>query len=449
MDTFDVGAKLLGLWRAENYRDCEILERRELEAGGFEYYVHFAQSDRRLDKWLPGTSLKQGSLPTAVVPASPSFSTRRSRRDKRKYGELPSTEDPEHNLDPTELALEKEHEEKTKVKNLDIIQIGEYEVQTWYYSPYPKEYRNLKKLFCCAFCLKYMKKLKVLHRHKLQCQLRHPPGTEIYRDGGLSVFEVDGAHQKIYCQCLCLLAKLFIDHKTLYYDVEPFLFYILCRYTQNEGYHIVGYFSKEKNSAESNNVACILTFPQYQRRGYGKFLIEFSYEISKLEGKVGSPEKPLSDLGRVSYRSYWTRELLKLLRDVDTSNIGINQLSLITCIKKEDIIYTLQHLGLVRYCKGQHVICVTPKLIEQHEKFLHKSRITLHAEKITWVPPDFSTSGKKKRGASDKKSSTTNKKRKASSTASTKKTKKTSAGKRKSKKKTGKKNSTGKGKNRR
>lgn len=47
----------------------------------------------------------------------------------------------------------------------------------------------------------------------------------------------------IYCQNLCLLAKLFLDHKTLYYDVEPFLFYVL---TQNDGKgcHLVGYFSK-------------------------------------------------------------------------------------------------------------------------------------------------------------------------------------------------------------
>lgn len=29
-------------------------------------------------------------------------------------------------------------------------------------------------------------------------------------------------------------------------------------------YHIVGYFSKEKNSAEGNNLACILTLPPYQ-----------------------------------------------------------------------------------------------------------------------------------------------------------------------------------------
>jgi hypothetical protein len=42
------------------------------------------------------------------------------------------------------------------------------------------------------------------------------------------MFEVDGKKSKVYCQNLCLLSKLFLDHKTLYYDVDPFLFYIMC-----------------------------------------------------------------------------------------------------------------------------------------------------------------------------------------------------------------------------
>lgn len=79
-----------------------------------------------------------------------------------------------------------------------------------------------------------------------KCDLLRPPANEIYRKDDLSVFEVDGNASKIYCQNLCLLAKLFLDHKTLYYDVEPFLFYVL---TLNDEYgsHLVGYFSKVNN----------------------------------------------------------------------------------------------------------------------------------------------------------------------------------------------------------
>lgn len=38
------------------------------------------------------------------------------------------------------------------------------------------------------------------------------------------MFEVDGSKQKVWCQNLCYLAKLFLDHKTLYYDVDVFFF---------------------------------------------------------------------------------------------------------------------------------------------------------------------------------------------------------------------------------
>ena len=38
-------------------------------------------------------------------------------------------------------------------------------------------------------------------------------------------------------------------------------------------------------------LACILTLPPYQRKGFGKFIIAFSYELSKVERKVGTPER--------------------------------------------------------------------------------------------------------------------------------------------------------------
>ena len=164
------------------------------------------------------------------------------------------------------------------------------------------------------------------------------------------------------------MSKLFLDHKTLYYDVDPFYFYIICA-VDDHGAHIVGYFSKEKQSSEGYNLACILTFPQYQKHGYGKFIISLSYELSKREGKTGSPEKPLSDLGKISYRSYWTHVLLNLLAKHDPNeNISIRDMSERTGIKTEDIISTLQYLDMIKCWKGQHVVYVKQDTIHDYLK---------------------------------------------------------------------------------
>jgi hypothetical protein len=44
----------------------------------------------------------------------------------------------------------------------------------------------------------------------------------------------------------------------------------------SKGCHLVGYFSKEKHCALKYNVSCIMTLPHNQRKGYGRFLIDFS-----------------------------------------------------------------------------------------------------------------------------------------------------------------------------
>lgn len=82
------------------------------------------------------------------------------------------------------------------------------------------------------------------------------------------------------------------------------------------GFRLVGYFSKEKRSMSDYNVSCILTLPIHQRKGYGNFLIDFSYLLSRKEEVVGSPEKPLSDLGLVAYRNYWRWRMLTYLVDL-------------------------------------------------------------------------------------------------------------------------------------
>lgn len=153
------------------------------------------------------------------------------------------------------------------------------------------------------------------------------------------------------------------------------------------------------------------------------------YELSKLEATVGSPEKPLSDLGKLSYRSYWSWVLLEILRDF-RGTLSIRDLrfefrslfkqkmpappneklvvtlkvflildvqilihnltcSEMTSITQNDIISTLQSLNMIKYWKGQHVICVTPKLVEEHIKSAQYKRpvLTVDSSCLRWEPP--------------------------------------------------------------
>uniref|UniRef100_A0A8B9HC28 Histone acetyltransferase n=1 Tax=Astyanax mexicanus TaxID=7994 RepID=A0A8B9HC28_ASTMX len=271
---------------------------------------------------------------------------------------------------------------------IKTIVFGRYELDTWYHSPYPEEYARLGRLYMCEFCLKYMKSQTILRRHMAKCVWKHPPGDEIYRKGVISVFEVDGKKNKIYCQNLCLLAKLFLDHKTLYYDVEPFLFYVMTE-ADNTGCHLVGYFSKEKNSFLNYNVSCILTMPQYMRQGYGKMLIDFSYLLSKVEEKVGSPERPLSDLGLISYRSYWKEVLLRYLYNFQGKEISIKEISQETAVNPVDIVSTLQSLQMLKYWKGKHLVLKRQDLIDdwRSKEIKRGSSKTIDPTALKWSPP--------------------------------------------------------------
>lgn len=404
----DVGEQYL-VRRGDNWLTAQVIQTRYNSSEGCrEYYVHYSGSDRRLDEWVPRSRIMADRFDVCErPPVSPSDERDRAaadrqarkitRNQKRKHDEINHVQKTYAEMDPATAALEKEHEAITKVKYIDRIQIGKYEIDTWYFSPYPDEYGKQPKLWICEYCLTYMRLEATYRQHCSRCPHRQPVGNEIYRKGTLAIFEVDGKDYKTYCQNLCLLAKLFLDHKTLYFDVEPFLFYLLCE-VDKKGAHIVGYFSKEKESPEGNNVACILTLPPYQRQGYGKLLIAFSYELSRLEQVVGSPEKPLSDLGKLSYRSYWSWVLLDYLRK-SRGTVSIKDLSQMTGISQTDIISTLQCMNMVKYWKGQHVICVTPKIVSEHLTSSHfkKPRLCVDPGALRWTPPKINAYSKSKK----------------------------------------------------
>ena len=326
--------------------------------------------------------------------------------------------------------------EISRVRNLSRVQMGAHEMEPWYFSPYPVEFTEEDMVYICEFCLSYFGSKRPFERHRTKCTLLHPPGNEIYRDDYCSFFEVDGRRQRTWCRNLCLLSKLFLDHKTLYYDVDPFLFY--CMTTRDEhGCHLVGYFSKEKESAEGYNVACILTLPQYQRKGFGKLLIAFSYELSKREGKLGSPEKPLSDLGLLGYRAFWQDTLVDMLME-GKGEVSVEELGAMSAMTTADVLHTLQNLNMLRYSvsfffflpsfllpsflslarrttrppppqsltnqfpphpqKGQHVIVLTNAIVEQKEKQREKEKLKgkrkIDPERLQWKPPVFTASSR-------------------------------------------------------
>jgi histone acetyltransferase MYST2 len=80
------------------------------------------------------------------------------------------------------------------------------------------------------------------------------------------------------------------------------------------------------------------------------------YLLTRVEGKIGSPEKPLSDLGLISYRSYWKDVLLQYLCDHHGPTLSIKDLSQGLAINSYDIVSTLQALGMMKYWKGKHII---------------------------------------------------------------------------------------------
>lgn len=375
------------MWRPADVLDRHIRgDTNDDSPWAYQYYVHFHNMNRRMDRWV---SVEQMDLTTLELQsermgdASWDNAHSGSREHEHKMGgKGPAVDDGHANQGQHS---QHHHEGAAKVRNVLQVELGKHVIDTWYFSPFPAEYTRLSsKLYICEFTLKFFTSKSQMQRHMRKVKYKHPPGDEIYRDGSVAMFEVDGRHHREYCQNLCYLAKLFLDHKSLYYDTDLFLFYVQCE-VDTRGYHVTGYFSKEKFSEEGYNLACILTLPPYQRKGYGKFLISFSYELSKKEGRAGTPERPLSDLGLVSYRSYWTRAILDVIQR-SNEPLSINDIRDVTMIKTEDIVSTLQFLQMLGFTGGRYVIYAPLDVVQKHLKNAGSPGRPVKPDKLIWTP---------------------------------------------------------------
>lgn len=266
-------------------------------------------------------------------------------------------------------------------RNIKRAVLGDLCFPTWFDSWYPEELvaKDTEELCVCRWCFRYSWDRNTYAHHAAFCGYKSsPPGTQIYGHGGYSVWELDGEDDKLFAQNLSLFAKLFLDHKSVLFDVSTFLYYLLVYADPDspDDHHILGYFSKEKMSWDPNNLACILVFPPYQHKQLGSLLMGVSYKLSGWEwesGRIGGPERPLSVPGEKSYIRFWNERIARyfLLGPPGTANsssrpsgtmsavtkkgkkrpvreeMTINEIGQATGMLVEDVITALKSMGVV------------------------------------------------------------------------------------------------------
>ena len=90
---------------------------------------------------------------------------------------------------------------------------------------------------------------------------------------------------------------------------------------------------------------------------------------------------------QVSYRSYWTRAILEALRG-NRHLMSVREISEETAIRTDDVVKTMDFLHLIRYWKGDHILCVGPKVIQEHlENLAHQKTIFIDTFRLAFPAP--------------------------------------------------------------
>lgn len=129
-------------------------------------------------------------------------------------------------------------------------------------------------------------------------------------------------------------------------------------------------------SWDNNNLACILVFPPWQKRGLGQVLIGASYVLGKREGRFGGPERPLSNLGRRGYIAYWCAEVSRfVLQQSKQKTLAIKEISDQTWIMPDDVVTALKEMDVLEKRKTASGSIVVNK--SRVRQWVEKNRVNL------------------------------------------------------------------------
>lgn len=65
-----------------------------------------------------------------------------------------------------------------------------------------------------------------------------------------------------------------------------------------------------------------------------------------------------------------------------------------TSIRKEDVVSTLQHLGIIHYYKGQYILNLSKEILDGHRRAMTKRKIRIDSTCLHWTPKDWAKRGK-------------------------------------------------------
>lgn len=73
-----------------------------------------------------------------------------------------------------------------------------------------------------------------------------------------------------------------------------------------------------------------------------------SYELSKRDGRLGGPEKPLSELGKKGYMQFWQARVARTVLGLRTkSTLSVQEVSEMCWVMSEDVVGALREMGVL------------------------------------------------------------------------------------------------------
>lgn len=292
-----------------------------------------------------------------------------------------------------------------------LVHYGQHKFAPWYQSPgyidmeaktlksyRSKEPQTLWKgislengeteldIHICPNCFLYSSQASDITAHQKFCHFRSSsPGQLVYKGEDFLIRRLEYEEtpeepnrMKLFMQAISLFGRMFLETKSICFALDGFEFFVA--YDAVSGLP-AGFFSKEKQSWHDYNLACIVVFPPFQRRGLGQLLIGYSYYLSRKVGKLGGPEHPLSKHGRKTYLAYWNQALSQALTTMDRPPKTLRELCDITGIASTDVVITLEDMGALKHDKKKteldmalvcrYVVEHPPKLPFDETKVIH------------------------------------------------------------------------------